>query len=548
MQIKFRKIIPLLFILGIFSILLPNTSKEKLIVFHFDFNSVTLKKDYILKWIEKASSMGYNAILWEIEDEIQWETCPECSSVDALSKSEFKEILNYSKQLGLEPIPLLQTIGHGEYVLQHAKYFGLREDSSRYDCYCSTNSDVRAFIKKWIKEYIELFGELKYFHLGGDEAYAFGSCNNCKSVIEKSSENKLYAEYLVDIAQPLVEADIRPGIWSDMMLTHPDEINEIPKDFIIWDWNYWDGDYTPNVSMVWGKGRMPLDKLSEKDKKNFKEILDEDGKFVPFYTADYLKNNNFDVILSSTSRSHGDGVFIGRNNLHVNNIYGAAHKTNESNLLGTCVTSWAVRIPNFETQEPWLKIAPLTIQNPEMGKEQILNFIAANLFGLNNTDIFNVIEQIGYSYPFVNTNTTGIMWTGLKDSKAAPSTYIEDYISRRMKQDVWKEYEKQINISTSTISDGIDSLNQIIPMASKGYEILYNYSKGAKFNYWHSIIARHLVLKANGQLSNYNELVQLIENLKIDYIDWANDWMTEESAKQNAGLIYNAIQNYFKEH
>ena len=53
-------------------------AKEPLIIFHLDFNSVSLQEDYIKQWLKKASDMGYNAVLWEIEDDVKWETCPEC--------------------------------------------------------------------------------------------------------------------------------------------------------------------------------------------------------------------------------------------------------------------------------------------------------------------------------------------------------------------------------------------------------------------------------------------------------------------------------------
>ena len=59
----------------------------KLKVFHFDFNYISLKKETILEWVQKAADFGYNAILWELENKIQWETCPECVWPEALTKA-----------------------------------------------------------------------------------------------------------------------------------------------------------------------------------------------------------------------------------------------------------------------------------------------------------------------------------------------------------------------------------------------------------------------------------------------------------------------------
>ena len=140
-------------------------------IFHMDFNFVSLRKDYLRAWLRRLPGLGFNAILWELEDKVQWETCPECVWPEALSKAEFREILAETRALGLEPIPLLQTVGHAEYVLQHQPYHAFRELPARHDCYCTSNSKVKTFLKTWITEYVELFGDIRYFHLGGDEAY-----------------------------------------------------------------------------------------------------------------------------------------------------------------------------------------------------------------------------------------------------------------------------------------------------------------------------------------------------------------------------------------
>ena len=529
------------------NVLYCQNNEEKLIVFHLDFNSVSLKKEYVIKWLNKASEMGYNAVLWEIEDEVKWETCPECASDDAFTKEEFKEIISYSRSLGLEPIPLLQTIGHAEYVLQHKKYYSFREDSTRYDCYCTSNDDVKNFIKKWIREYLEVFGDVKYFHLGGDEAYAFATCSKCKAIADKYGKNKLYADYLNDIAQPLFERGIKPGIWGDMILSHPKEINAVSNKFIIWDWNYWDGDSTPNKVMVWGEDRLTKDRITDQTKNIFKQIFDANNNLNPFYTSDFLIEKGYKVILCSSSRCYGDAVFAGQNNLHIDNVIGAARKAAKLNLLGTCVTSWAVRIPNYETQEVWFYLAPLTMKNPELSKENLLKETLKYLFNISDDEIIKAFDNISYSFPFSNNNTTGIMWTGLKDSKPAPQNYTNDLITKWKNRNQWDEICKSISKSTTIISLGTDELNHIIPTVKTGYEILDNWSKAAYFQYWQSVFANLIIKKENGEDNpDYNEIEKLITNVKKEYTCWAEEWMTKKSADLSAGLIYDVFINYFK--
>src|SRR4030042_500257 len=94
----------------------------------------------------------------------------------AFARADLKDTLACGRGLGLEPIPLLQTIGHCEYVLQHDKYKPLAEVPDRIDQYCPRHPEVVPFLEKWIGEYLEVFGNVRYFHLGADEAYTLGEC------------------------------------------------------------------------------------------------------------------------------------------------------------------------------------------------------------------------------------------------------------------------------------------------------------------------------------------------------------------------------------
>lgn len=524
---------------------------EPLIIFHIDMNSVSLREDYLREWLKKAAEMGYNAVLWEVEDEIRWKTCPECVSPDAFSKKQFRAILQYSRELGLEPIPLLQTIGHAEYVLRNKKYFSFREDPEYYDCYCTTNPEVRKFLKTWIREYLDLFGEIRYFHLGGDEVYRFGTCPKCSARVAAVGANQLYIEHMTDIAEPLVKRGIRPGIWSDMILKHPESLTIVPREFIFWDWNYWDGEEEPNTLMVWSAGsRIPKENITTEIISQFPEIVDSSGKFQPFYTSDKLKNAGYDVILCSSSRCYGDGVFAGQHDLHTANVIGAARKTVHSGLLGTCVTSWAVRIPNFETQYPWLYLGPLTIKNPQLSRTELLSMAATALLGTADSTFYEAIALIGYPFTFAAEKSTGIGWTGMKDGCPAPDGYIRNLIENwKTKKDgeAWGKNKTNIAQAIENIQIGTGLLNDFLPVANRGFDMLNAWSQAAYFQYWQAIVADEIVRKADSLSTRSSaEMISLLKSLKLEYQAWAETWMTKAAAAQNAGLIYDAIINYFQ--
>ena len=98
--------------------------------FHIDMNGLLYKKEYLKQWLTKIKADGYDTILWELENGVQWETCPESNDSDALSKKDFKDLLKHTKEIGLESIPLLQTIGHAEYVLKNKVFVKKKMDTN----------------------------------------------------------------------------------------------------------------------------------------------------------------------------------------------------------------------------------------------------------------------------------------------------------------------------------------------------------------------------------------------------------------------------------
>lgn len=515
-------------------------------IFHFDFNFVCLQESYIRKWLKKLADMGYNAILWELENKVAWETCPECVWSEAMSKQAFKDILTYSRELGLEAIPLLQTIGHGEYVMLHKEYHNFRENPERHDCYCTSKPEVRLFLKKLINEYLDLFGDIRFFHLGGDEAYEFGSCPTCKAYADKYGRNKLYSEHIIDIAKPIFVRGARAGIWADMVLRHPEKMKDISREFIMWDWNYVSSDLQNNEAIIWGKGVTKRKDFPAKALKKFSSLINKDGTVNPFYTSDFLKELGYDVILCSSSRSAGDTNYCGRHSVHAENIVGCARKTATSNLLGNCITSWAVRLHSLETQEQWLPLAPLTLANPQKSYKELLTSAGKSAFGVDAEDFFTAIDLIGTPYPFNISRQVGIQWTGLKDSLPTPKNYICDYIKEMKSEnnDYWLNRETKLKKAAKDIPKGIALLEIFASKAVKGLDIVREWETAGRRQLLHLSVSQAIIDKADGKRMTDGNLIKMFTMQKKAFNNIMQKSQTPKSAALNANLMFDALTEY----
>lgn len=321
-----------------------------LLVLHLDFNTVQMKKDAVVDCLRVASRAGYNAVLWEIENKVRWETCPECVHPEAFSKDEFREILAEAERLGLEPIPLLQTFGHAEYVLCHEKYAGWRESPSFRACYCVSKPEVKAFQKALLHEYLELFGSrVRRFHLGGDEALVFGTCEVCR----QHDKMDLYVKHLQEVSGELAERGIRPGVWADMVLmggnwesrhtgsVSAETVRKLPTAFTLWNWDY-----------AYGTSDAKLGNAAQ--------------------TAS-LTGLGYEVILCAASQSFSDSPFLPRFRRHGENIAACADLVRTNALAGFCMTSWSVHLFPKSVQYPLWEFAAKRLADASVDWEPVVS-------------------------------------------------------------------------------------------------------------------------------------------------------------------------------
>ena len=366
----------------------PVKARGKLI-FHFDFNSLRRTKEAVIETLEHVAAAGYNAVLWEIENTVRFDGCPEIAAPDAFTKTEFAEILAAAKRLGLEPIPLMQTFGHGEYVLRHAKYHALREVPGRYDCYCPSKPETRAFLKRLLHEYLEIFGpDVKRFHLGGDEAWFYRSCPTCKA----RDSMDLYVEHLEEVAAELREKGIRPGCWHDMVLKFSRESGaklERFRDYTVWFWDY----AYPKSWHPWGQADAPLRQM---------------------------RDAGCETIICGSSQSWKDDPFLVRYGEHRFNLTACADLARRERLSGLCVTSWTIHQGLKRLQYPLFDYAARRYLAPGESSETDWAEAVSTNFGTVPTDALDAISAWQVRYGLAD----GRGWNGYKDGTVPPPTAL----------------------------------------------------------------------------------------------------------------------------
>ncbi len=499
-------------------LLLPYKGERKMKIkaFHIDMNNAQFTGEFLKEYLSKLAQLGYNTIIWEVEDNIRWDTCPESSQVEAFSKSEFREILDLCVSLGLESVPLLQTIGHCEYVLKHEAYRHFAEIPGRVDQYCPLNEKVALFLNKWIDEYLELFGDVRFFHLGADEAWHLGSCDKCKAYAEQYSLSQLYFQHMNKFTKPLLDKGIRPIIWADMALRHPETIDLIDKRIVMCDWMY---DIFKGCGTLWNWSLRHMQKPGELDedfKRQFGKYIFPAGEgkaddYNIFYTSDYLADLGFDVIGCPASSACGDTVFLPMISFHLRNCFDFMRKGYEDQMAGWALTSWTCHLFPWILQEACIELPAWLERNPEKSLDSYREHYVKQAFDTDQAEAFwKAADCFAVSSGMFMKN--GQLDIG-KNPRALENGRLDKQIDDVEKAGKLDEELDETEKLVSQFTLGLKQLEEFAQNAKAGGDVLQWWLLGAKNLQNRAKVIQYLLQSRQGITSNDGKklLEQMLE-------------------------------------
>ncbi len=211
-------------------------------------NALTFHK----KLVERIfSHLKLNHLVLESEY-TRWDSAPEIAVNFSMDKRDLSQVIAFARQHQMEVSPLVQSLGHSEWIFQNGQNRDIAEDPENLRAYCPLNPRTYPFIDAIYDEALQLF-EPRFFHIGHDEVHLFSRFpyhEECK----QRGLTQLFVDDVMHHYNRFKQRNVRTMMWGDMLLHRsesadgaafaesPEEARRrremLPKDIIICDWHY----------------------------------------------------------------------------------------------------------------------------------------------------------------------------------------------------------------------------------------------------------------------------------------------------------------------
>lgn len=208
---------------------------------------------YFIKKIARLAGLcQYTHIVIEFWGMFKYDCMKELSWPHAFTKDQVRELIREIREIGMEPIPMLNQLGHAPMSrCIYGKHVVLDQNPRLQYLFTPDgwawkidSEKVDALLKQMRLELYEVFGDGEYIHIGCDEPDYY--------IFRKESRKKL-PEYLNRLTCEVAKEGRRPMLWVDMFLEkgaypnchsacEPDEVDVMQKcihqSSVMIDWQY----------------------------------------------------------------------------------------------------------------------------------------------------------------------------------------------------------------------------------------------------------------------------------------------------------------------
>ena len=243
---------------------------------------------------------------------------------------QIKDLINEANNFGVEVVPMLNILGHAaQNRAMYAKHTTLDQNPALSDLYEPDgwtwnilNPKTITIINKMIDELCDTFKGSKYFHIGCDEAFPYGSSR----LFDGKDKIEVMIDYINNIQAKLKSKGMTAIMWGDQLLYNPEWpktvyaygesketcdklLKELDKDIVVADWQYEANmDVIPSSKVLSEAGFKVVLAPWGGNKKNCAKNVYEQNYFGYMQTTWDDMSSSVKIILEGSDQSWRGGV------------------------------------------------------------------------------------------------------------------------------------------------------------------------------------------------------------------------------------------------
>jgi hypothetical protein len=276
-------------------------------IIQIDLKCVGWNVDYWLSLPRYFAEIKINCVLLEIEDKFPFKKHPAIAQ-EPFTLAQWHEWVELCKLYYIEIIPLIQCLGHWEYILKLPEYASLRELSDQLSQGCPSNPATFKLFTDMAEEILAIFPDSQLVCVGGDETRLLGRCKQCSEVMEQKDKAYIYATYMRQVFAWVKKRGYNVAAWGDMFLSHSKVLTDYITDPpILFDWDYEvKNNYSDSV-LLRTLGLRPTtfddwEKMSSDEQEHWRPFLQPDEQrrtFCALPGANFLQAQGCEVIAAA---------------------------------------------------------------------------------------------------------------------------------------------------------------------------------------------------------------------------------------------------------
>ena len=203
---------------------------------HYDNKHHQDKISYVRSFIKELARYKINILVWEWEDKFAYPSHPEIGAPGAFTPKEIQGLTDYARMYHIQVAPLVQGLGHASFILKWPQNASFRELPASNFEFCPLKEGSYNLLFDLWKDAMDATKGSQYIHIGSDETYELGLCDQCKLKANEIGKKGLYHLFIKKAAKYILSKGRKPMTWESpggWLKENPDEKAEPAKGLVL---------------------------------------------------------------------------------------------------------------------------------------------------------------------------------------------------------------------------------------------------------------------------------------------------------------------------